>query len=94
MKITILIAGGLLMVCNTFSQKIENSKIAIDNGFIKTENEPVSLYFPEYFNEDQGLKSTVTIRDLLTMSAGFEWEEVSTFTLQGILNWLNDKKLN
>jgi CubicO group peptidase (beta-lactamase class C family) len=53
--------------------------IAIDKGFIKSENEPVSLYFPEYFNKDHGLKSTVTIRDLLTMSAGFEWEEMIPF---------------
>lgn len=51
--------------------------IAIDKGFIKSENEPVSLYFPEYFND--GLKSTVTIRDLLTMSAGFAWEEMIPF---------------
>jgi len=53
--------------------------IAIDKGFIKNENESVSLFYPEYFNMDQGLKSTVTIRDLLTMSAGFEWEEMIPF---------------
>jgi CubicO group peptidase (beta-lactamase class C family) len=57
--------------------------IAIDKGFIKSENEPVSLYFPEYFNTNQGLKSTVTIRDLLTMSAGFEWEEMIPFNDPG-----------
>jgi CubicO group peptidase (beta-lactamase class C family) len=50
--------------------------IAIDKGYIKSENEPVSGYFPEYFNNEDNLKSTVTIRDLLTMSAGFEWEEM------------------
>ena len=50
--------------------------IAIDKGFIKSENDPVSLYFPEYFNKDS-LKSLVTIKDLLTMSAGFEWEELT-----------------
>jgi CubicO group peptidase (beta-lactamase class C family) len=49
--------------------------IAIDKGFIKSENEPVSKFFPEYFEKDP-LKSTVTICDLLTMSAGFEWEEL------------------
>ncbi|MCI0474122.1 MAG: serine hydrolase [Ignavibacteria bacterium] len=53
--------------------------IAIDKGFIKSENELVSVYFPEYFNKDGGLKSTVTIKDLLTMSAGFEWEEMIPF---------------
>ena len=50
--------------------------IAIDKGYVKSENEPVSLYFPDYFNKNDKLKSTVTIRDLLTMSAGFDWEEM------------------
>jgi CubicO group peptidase (beta-lactamase class C family) len=53
--------------------------IAIDKGYIKSENEPVSLFFPEYFNSSDKLKSSVTIRDLLTMSAGFEWEEMIPF---------------
>jgi CubicO group peptidase (beta-lactamase class C family) len=53
--------------------------IAIDKGFVKSENEPVSKYFPEYFNNENELKKTVTIRDLLTMSAGFEWEEMLPF---------------
>jgi len=140
MKKLILIVSSLLIVCNVFSQKIDNSKldsailkankiietdprvffknvesiivysngeikfekyyngfkkdslyqiqsqtksvmallmgIAIDKGFIKSENEPISLYFPDYFNKNNQLKSTVTIKDLLTMSAGFEWEEM------------------
>lgn len=50
--------------------------IAIDKGYIKSENDPVSAYFPQYFNKDDNLKSSVTIRDLLTMSAGFDWEEM------------------
>jgi CubicO group peptidase (beta-lactamase class C family) len=50
--------------------------IAIDKGYIKSENDPVSDYFPEYFRKEDNLKSSVTIRDLLTMSAGFEWEEM------------------
>jgi CubicO group peptidase (beta-lactamase class C family) len=50
--------------------------IAIDKGFIKGEEEPVSHYFPEYFPIGNKLKSSVRIKDLLTMSAGFEWEEM------------------
>ncbi len=53
--------------------------IAIDKGFIKSEDEPLSNYFPEHFNGKDGLKATVTIRDLLTMSAGFKWEEWTPF---------------
>ena len=52
--------------------------IAIGKGFIKSENVPVSEYFPEYFTKEDNLKSAITIRDLLTMSAGFEWEEMLT----------------
>lgn len=50
--------------------------IAMDKEYIESEKDPVSKYFPEYFNMKEDLKSTVTIRDLLTMSAGFQWEEM------------------
>jgi CubicO group peptidase (beta-lactamase class C family) len=50
--------------------------IAIDKGFIENENELVSDYFPEYFRKDDSVKLTITIRDLLTMSSGVEWEEM------------------
>jgi len=43
--------------------------IAIDNKFIKNENEPVFQYFPEYKTENEILKK-VTIRDLLNMTSG------------------------
>ena len=52
--------------------------IAIDKGFIENENIPVASYFPEFFNKDK-LKSGVTIRHLLTMTAGFAWEEMIPF---------------
>lgn len=143
MKITIVFLSSLLIVCNTLSQEIDNSKldsaifkadriietdsrdffknieslivysqgeikfekyyngfnkdslyraqsqtksivallmgIAIDKGYIKNENETVSSYFSDLFDKVNVLKSTVTIRDLLTMSAGFEWEEMIPF---------------
>lgn len=50
--------------------------IAIDQGYIKSEEEPVADYFPEYFSTEDQLKSSVKIKDLLTMSAGFVWEEM------------------
>ncbi|MFH0842761.1 MAG: serine hydrolase [Bacteroidota bacterium] len=56
--------------------------IAIDKGFVKSENEPLSSFFPEYFNIGDSLKSSVTIRDLLTMSAVFQWEEMLPFNDQ------------
>ena len=53
--------------------------IAIDKGFIRGEESPVSEYFPEYFNADDKLKHVVKIKDLLTMSSGFLWEEMIPF---------------
>lgn len=50
--------------------------IAIDKGFVLSEDELICNYFPEYFNTSDSLKSSITIKDLLTMSAGFEWEEM------------------
>lgn len=49
--------------------------IAIDNGFIKDENELAAKYFPEYFDRNDTLKSSIRIKDLLTMSSGMLWEE-------------------
>jgi CubicO group peptidase (beta-lactamase class C family) len=44
--------------------------IAIDKKFIKSEDEPIVKYFPEYKIKNDTLQ-TVTIKDLLNMSSGF-----------------------
>lgn len=46
--------------------------IAIDEGKIESVNQKVSDFIPEY---KEGLNSELTIRDLLTMTAGFDWKE-------------------
>ncbi len=48
--------------------------IAIREGYIESLDESVLSYFPEYGAND-GDKSDITIRDLLTMSSGLKWEE-------------------
>ncbi len=49
--------------------------IAIDKGYIEGVNEKVVDYFPEYFSGDEGQKfNEVTIKHLLTMSEGIEWD--------------------
>ena len=48
--------------------------IALREGFIGSLDEPVLSYFPEYETDDAA-KLTITIRDLLTMSAGLKWSE-------------------
>ncbi len=50
--------------------------IAIDKGFVKSENEKVGDYFPEYFCPLDTFKSSLTIKDVLTMTAGFDWKEM------------------
>lgn len=49
--------------------------IAISKGFIKSVDEKVFSYFPEYSSLNIGEKQNITIEHLLTMSAGFEWNE-------------------
>ena len=46
--------------------------IAIDEGKIKSVDQKVSDFIPEY---KEGLNADLTIRHLLTMSAGFDWDE-------------------
>jgi CubicO group peptidase (beta-lactamase class C family) len=48
--------------------------IAIDEGHIKSVNEPITNYIPELLEKDKRFKS-ITIRDLLTMSSGIKYEE-------------------
>jgi CubicO group peptidase (beta-lactamase class C family) len=48
--------------------------IAIDRGFIDDVDQRVLDYFPEYVPDSlDHLKLQITIRDFLTMTAGFQW---------------------
>ena len=49
--------------------------IAIDKGFIKNEDEKIFSFFPEYEKYNAGMKIEITLKHLLTMSAGFQWNE-------------------
>ncbi len=47
---------------------------AIDLNLIKNVDQEISEFFPEYFTEvDDSLKNSIRIKNLLTMSAGFRW---------------------
>ena len=48
--------------------------IAIDDGDIKSVDEPITNYLPELLEKDERFKS-ITIRHLLTMSSGIKYEE-------------------
>jgi CubicO group peptidase (beta-lactamase class C family) len=69
--------------------------IAVKNGFIKSVDENLLSFFPEYEGQIANLddrKKAITIKDVLTMSAGFQWDELSTSYVdrQGNPNLEND----
>src|ERR1700744_2092858 len=53
--------------------------IAIAQGKIKGVDEPVFAIFPEYAKWDTGMKVGLTIRHLLTMSSGLDWDETRPY---------------
>jgi len=57
--------------------------IAIDEGDIKSVDEPITNYIPELLEKDKRFKS-ITIRNLLTMSSGIKYEE------GGFLPWSDE----
>lgn len=52
--------------------------IAIDRGLIKSIDEPVMSFFPEYADLRTAEKDKIRLRDLVTMSSGLEWHEDDT----------------
>ena len=53
--------------------------IAIAEGKIKGIDVPVFSFFPEYAQWDTGMKAGLTIRHLLTMSSGLDWDESRSY---------------
>ncbi len=49
--------------------------IALDKGWIKSVDESVLSFFPEYADLRTPEKDKITVRDLLTMSQGLVWDE-------------------
>jgi CubicO group peptidase (beta-lactamase class C family) len=50
--------------------------IAIAQGKIKSEKQNMWDYFPEYSELKSGMKSSITIKDLLTMTSGLDMNEM------------------
>ena len=50
--------------------------IAISKGFIKNVNEKVFTFFPKYSHLNNDRKAKITIKHLLTMTSGLEWNEM------------------
>ena len=49
--------------------------IALEQGKIKSVDQKVFSFFPEYAKFDTGMKSELSIKHLLTMSSGIAWNE-------------------
>jgi CubicO group peptidase (beta-lactamase class C family) len=54
--------------------------IAIGRKLIRSVDEPVFAYFPEYDDLRTPEKDTLRLRHLLTMSPGFDWDEYRPFS--------------
>ncbi|WP_406437683.1 beta-lactamase family protein [Streptomyces sp. NBC_01613] len=52
--------------------------IAVRQGFIGSIDDPVHRYLPEYFADAPAAERRMTLRHLLTMTAGWEWQEDET----------------
>jgi CubicO group peptidase (beta-lactamase class C family) len=50
--------------------------LAVDHALIKSIDEPVFSFFPEYADLRTPEKDRITLRHLITMSAGLEWHEL------------------
>ncbi len=49
--------------------------IAIDNGFIQDVDEPIYKYLPDYASSFTDEKEAIKVKNMLTMTAGWEWEQ-------------------
>jgi CubicO group peptidase (beta-lactamase class C family) len=63
--------------CRSISKSFTSAciGIAVKQGFIKSIDEPIFAYFPEYAKYFDPAKRKITIRHLLTMTSGLEWDE-------------------
>jgi len=74
---------GLQSVSKSFTSACIG--IALKQGKIKSIDQRIFNFFPEHAEQDTGLKSLITIKDLLTMTAGFAWNE-EDYSQVGTLN--------
>ena len=66
--------------------------IAIDQGFIRSVDEPIYQYLPAYASVFSEEKKRIRIRDMLTMTPGFAWRQfgVSEAQNDGMQMWHTD----
>ncbi len=67
--------------CRSISKSFTSAciGIALKQGVIKSIDEPIFSYFPEYAKYFDSTKRKITIRHLLTMTSGLEWDENTSY---------------
>jgi len=65
---------GIASVTKAFTSALIG--IAIDQGFISSEDEKLITYFPEYVHLFDENKDLITIKHLLTMTSGLDWNQM------------------
>jgi CubicO group peptidase (beta-lactamase class C family) len=67
--------------------------IAMDKGLLPPPETPIASFFPQFHYDPDPQKSEITIEHLLTMSAGFRWQEfkgINSFpNMIKTSNWLD-----
>jgi CubicO group peptidase (beta-lactamase class C family) len=67
---------GVMSVTKSFTSTLIG--IAIDKGLIKGTQESLLTFFPEYKKElSENNKGTITLQEVLSMTAGFDWDETT-----------------
>lgn len=64
--------------CRSISKSVTSAciGIAIQKGMISNVNDPINKYLTEI---KDSIKSTITIKHLLTMTSGLEWNEIGSY---------------
>ncbi|MGI3227134.1 serine hydrolase domain-containing protein [Streptomyces sp. GTA36] len=63
--------------------------IAVEKGDIRSLDDPVADYLPEYFSDASPDMKSITIRHMLTMRSGLDWTEDSTESqVEKTSNWV------
>ncbi len=57
--------------------------IVRDNGYVTSLDDAVFDYFPEYSQYNDPDKANITLQHILTMTPGFEWNELTSPTFSG-----------
>lgn len=65
--------------------------MAIDKGYINNIDETVGDYLAEYLTEEDSVVARLTIRELLTMTGGFDWNELTDPDWKYWNNWVRSE---